>query len=64
MGKIKKMKSSGRMKNLPLEEQLINDTLPQKRNREPKIKFRFEQEEKVKYKYILNSVLFFIIILL
>ncbi|XKL60272.1 hypothetical protein PGB90_001288 [Kerria lacca] len=60
MGKIKKMKSSGRMKNLPLEEQLINDTLPQKRNREPKIKFRFEQEEKIVgsqlSKQILNQV--------
>lgn len=47
MSKIKKVRSVRGLPKVSLEEQLINEKLPKKRNREPKIKFRFEEEEKV-----------------
>ncbi|KAK7583849.1 hypothetical protein V9T40_004812 [Parthenolecanium corni] len=45
MGKIKKVRSTRGMQKVSLEEQLANDSLPKQRNREPKIKFRFEEED-------------------
>lgn len=45
MGKIKKVRSARGMQKISLEEQLANDSLPKKRIREPKIKFRFEEED-------------------
>lgn len=45
MGKIKKIRSTRGVPKVSLEEQLTSDSLPKKRNREPKIKFRFEEED-------------------
>lgn len=47
MSKLKKVRSVRGLPKVSLEEQLINEKLPKKRNREPKIKFRFEEKEKV-----------------
>lgn len=55
MGKIKKIRSDRGLPKVSLEEQLTSDKLPKKRNREPKIKFRFEEEEKVRKFSLLST---------
>lgn len=47
MGKMKKSRPGRGLPKVSLEEQLTSDKLPKQRNREPKIKFRFEEDEKV-----------------
>lgn len=59
MGKIKKVRSTRGMQKVSLEEQLANDSLPKQRNREPKIKFRFEEEDAKVCFYLFMQLIIF-----